>query len=148
MAALAQSTSRKLTGSGKRMRTPGTNAVTFYAGSFVRIDRATGLVVKPAATSTFVGFGICERQVTADGAAGRNEVEAVWGDGNLELDQVAITGLDNQNDVGDPVWASDDNTLTLTDDTVSTPVGIVTRYYGDGTKGRLLIYPTGTDQAL
>jgi len=146
--ALAQGTNRIVVGGGKRLRIPATSGVTFYAGSYVRINRTTGLVVKPDATAALIGFGICERQVTGDGLAGRYEVEVLLGDGIMEIDQVNVTGVDNQNDVGDQVWATDDAVLTLTDDTVSTPIGVVSRYYGSGTKCKVLLYPIGASEAL
>lgn len=146
--ALAQGVNRITRGTGKRLRIPGENAITFYVGGYAQVDKSVGLVKKAADTSNFTGFGIVQRQVTADAAAGRNEVELLVSDGNLQLVAVNITGVDNQNDVGDPVYATADDTLTMSATANTKPIGTLSRYYGSGTKGDVDLYPYQTDQAF
>lgn len=82
---------------------------TIYAGSAVTID--TGGEVGPLATGEagFVGFAIAKAD-NSSGSAG--DIGArVLTDGEIEL---TVTGLDDNNDLGDEVYAADDNTFTLT----------------------------------
>ena len=82
---------------------------TIYAGSACTID--TGGEVGPLATGEagFVGFAIAKAD-NSGGSAG--DINArVLTDGEIEL---TITGLDDNNNIGDEVYATDDNTFTLT----------------------------------
>ena len=82
---------------------------TIYAGSAVSID--TGGEVGPLNTSDagFYGFGI-NKVDNSSGSAGDVDARvAVKG-----VVKLTITGLDDNNDIGDVVYATDDNTFTLT----------------------------------
>lgn len=64
--------------------------------------------------------------------------EYVTGDGTLECDvdvggvtlqYKSVTGVTAQTNVGDPVFATDDTVLTLTDPSNMYPIGRIVRYY-------------------
>ena len=80
-----------------------------YVGSAVSID--TGGEVGPLATGDagFYGFAL-EKVDNSSGSAGDVNVEVVTA-GKVEL---TITGLNDNDDIGDKVYATDDNTFTLT----------------------------------
>lgn len=67
--------------------------------------------------------------------------DKLTGDGTIEcgvdisgviLKNVPVTGSSAVDDVGDPVYASDDNTLTLTATSGANEIGFVTRYQSSG----------------
>lgn len=144
--ALSADTQRVTAGEGTRLRMPGANANVFYAGAYVQVDRSTGLVNEAADTANFVGFGIVQRHVTGDAASGSNEVEILAGP--FRLIDVNVTGVDNINDIGDPVYATADDTLTLSSTSNTKPIGVVVRYYGSSTKCDVAVYPAFLDQAF
>jgi hypothetical protein len=83
-------------------------AVVTYAGS--ALTRDSGGEVGPLNTSeTFVGFAIAKVD-NSGGSAGDLNVP-VYDRGVVEL---TVTGLDDNNDLGDAVYATDDGTFTLT----------------------------------
>jgi len=93
----------------------------------------------------FVGMARITDQNSGDGTD-----DKVTGDGTLEIEvdisgpiikNATVAGLDNINDVCDVVYASDDNTLTLTATTGSTEIGIVTRYSGTSGTGDVHLFP-------
>lgn len=144
--ALSANISRITAGSPQTFRVPGTNANVFWAGAYIQIDRSTGFAVEAGDTANYVGFGVCTRKVTGDAANGDNEVEFIAGP--FVLKEVNVTGVDNANDVGDPVYASADDTLTLSAGSNNKPIGLVARYYGSSTKADVAVYPFGMDTAL
>lgn len=93
---------------------------TIYAGSAVSID--TGGEVGPLSSSEtgFYGFA-AEGADNSSGSAGDINCE-VYTAGEILL---TITGLDDNNDVGDVVYASDDNTFTLTSASTNIAIGKV-----------------------
>jgi hypothetical protein len=104
---------------------PVKTATTIYKGAMVVIDAATGYAI-PAVAGTanfFIGIAL-EQVATGAGASGSKTVavavEALWEE---NLTGAAIT------DVGDPVYAADDNSLTLTAGT-NTPVGWIEKLVG------------------
>lgn len=125
---------------------PGTNAITFYAGGFACIDISTGLAVKAADTANYRFRGIVTRKVTADAAQGDNEVNVITGP--IILVKAQVTGVDNQNDVGDRVYATDDQTLTLTPTTNLNAIGVVERYYGSSTYCDVRLFSPAEHDAL
>lgn len=125
---------------------PGTNAVVFYAGGFVCLDTATGLAVKPADTATFHFLGIVRKTVTADGAQGDSEVTVITGP--LALVRYNVVGVDNINDVGDLVYLTDDNVLTLSATANTKAIGYVSRYYGSSTLCDVELFAPGESRAL
>jgi len=69
---------------------------------------------------------------TGDKLTGDGTIECAVDISGVILKNVPVTGADNINDVGDPVFASDDNTLTLSPPTGANEVGFVTRYQSSG----------------
>ena len=107
--ALSADTPRSYSVVGVENALPVQASSTIYAGSALSID--TGGEVGPLATGEvgFVGFAI-NKVDNSSGSAG--DVNArVLTSGEVEL---TITGLDDNNDINDPVYASDDGTFTLT----------------------------------
>lgn len=143
---LTASTNKITAGNGQRIKVPGLNANVFYAGGYCQIDRSTGLAQEAADTANFVGFGVCCRQVTANGATGDNEVELLTGP--FILKEVLVVGSDNVNDTGDPVYATADDTLTLSSTGNTKPIGVLVRYYGSTTKSDVAVFPFWMDQAF
>lgn len=93
---------------------------TIYVGSAVSID--TGGEVGPLSSSDtgFYGFAK-EKADNSSGSAGDINAE-IYTSGEVLL---TITGLDDNNDIGDIVYASDDNTFTLTSATGNIAIGKV-----------------------
>jgi hypothetical protein len=81
-------------------------SVTCYAGAAVSRDSG-GEVGPLAAGEAFAGFVKAQATGTTAGAIN----VAVYDKGEVEL---TITGLDDNNDIGDTVYATDDGTFTLT----------------------------------
>lgn len=107
--ALSADTPRHYSVTGIENALPVQASSTIYAGSAVSID--TGGEVGPLATGEagFVGFAKAKADNSA-GSAGDINARVIT-DGEIEL---VITGLDDNNDIGDEVYASDDTTFTLT----------------------------------
>lgn len=107
--ALSANTPRNYSVKGVLNALPVQASSTIYAGSAVTID--TGGEVGPLATGEvgFVGFAT-QKADNSSGSAGDINCEVLT-DGEIEL---TITGLDDNNDIGDEVYATDDNTFTLT----------------------------------
>lgn len=80
---------------------------TVYVGSAVSID--TGGEVGPLNTSEAGFYGFALEGKVNSGSAGDVSIEVCTA-GKVEL---TITGLDDNNDIGDEVYASDDGTFTL-----------------------------------
>lgn len=80
-----------------------------YEGAFVG-DNASGLARPLAAGDPFLG--LASRQANnAGGAASAVDVQVY---SQALIGPIAVVGFDNQNKIGDAVYASDDDTLTLT----------------------------------
>ncbi|WP_306600753.1 hypothetical protein [Geothrix sp. 21YS21S-2] len=110
---------------GDRNEFPLTAAVVVYEGSAVGINPATGYARALVAGDTFVGFSEAKVDNTL-GAAGDKTVRVIdEGKVQLAISGVAIT------DLGKPVFASDDNTFTLTQGS-NTYIGRVSRWIATG----------------
>lgn len=107
--ALSQDTPRNYKDIGPRAGHPVQASSTIYAGSAVSID--TGGEVGPLNTSDagFLGFAVSKAD-NSSGSAGDIKADII-SEGYVEL---SVTGLDDNNDIGDTVYATDDNTFTLT----------------------------------
>lgn len=120
-----------------------TNGVTFYGGSLVFLDMATGRAVKPADTATFVFKGLAMKQVTGDTAASPiPEVEV--NEAGVTIEKVTVTGVSAITHVGDRVYiATTDNAadFTLTATTNTGPIGVITRWYSGTTCDVQLMTP-------
>lgn len=120
--ALSADTPRNFSMVGSRNALPVQASSTIYAGSAVSID--TGGEVGPLAAAEvgFVGFAVSKVDNSA-GSAGDVNADIITS-GEIEL---TVTGLDDNNDLGDIVYASDDTTFTLTSATANTAVGKVSQ---------------------
>lgn len=120
-----------------------TNAVQFYAGGLVFLDRATGRVVKPADTATFEFLGMVKRDVLGDTSASPiKEVEV--NTSGLIIQRVTVTGASAITDVGDRAYiATTDNPsdMTKTATTNTGPIGVITRWYSGTTCDVKLMTP-------
>lgn len=92
---------------GRTVAEPMQTSVTCYVGGAVSRDSG-GEVGPLAGTEAFAGF--CIKQATNSGAAGAEKV-LVYSTGYIEL---PITGVDDNNDISDIVYATADDTFTLT----------------------------------
>lgn len=123
------------------------NGVVVYAGAYICVDQSTGYAVLAADTANYLWAGIAQNTVTGDTSASPiPEVRVTTGP--LILNYVAVTGLDNVNDVGDLVYASADDTLTLSSGSNLKAVGQVTRYSGTSGYGDVEIFPMGISRSL
>lgn len=95
-------------------------STTIYAGSALTIDSGGEVGPLASADAGFYGFA-ANYADNSGGSAGDIEV-AVYVKGVVKL---TITGLDDNNDIGDIVYASDDNTFTLTSTTTNKAIGRV-----------------------
>lgn len=125
---------------------PGTASNVFYRGAYVFLDNSTGLVVEAADTANYNWLGMVREKVTADGAQGDSEVKVLLG--GFTLVKVNVTGVDNINDVGDLVYATADDTLTLTPTSNTKAIGYVSRYYGSSTLCDVITFTPGESRAL
>lgn len=131
---------------GATRRTPGLNGNVFYRGAYVMLDDTNGIIKEAADTSGFVGFGVVTRKVTADGANGDNEVEYLVGP--MILKRVAVTGVNALTKIGDLVYVTADDTLTLSATSNTKPIGEISRYYGSSTISDVAVYAPGVSRGL
>src|SRR3990167_384750 len=147
MAALAANTSLVVGGRSLARPSPKSmivkNGSTIYQGSLCGIAHATGHVVPldDAADRSFCGIAL--NKIVGDGT-----LEGSINGLEFAADNVAVTGLTAQTVVPQPVFATTDNTLTLTrpaDDAVC--VGIATKYASSGV-GSVLFFGHATAAAM
>lgn len=98
-----------------------------YAGAAVGESTTAGTMRPLVGADTFWGFAL-EKCDNTGGAASAKRVK-IYDDGIVEL---AVTGASADTDNGVAVYASDDNTFTLTSSTAHTQIGKVNRYSGKG----------------
>lgn len=103
-----------------------TNAVQFYQGSLVGIDISTGLAVKWADTANFRFLGVSKTKVLGDTTAANPPELRIDGQGII-LDSVAVVGVTAITDQGELVYATDDNTFTLTPTSNVNAIGWIVR---------------------
>ena len=109
---------------GSRNSVPAAASATIYEGSMVGLSSGYGR----ALTAGDVFLGHCLEQVdNSSGSAGDEDIIVLTGRYRLK---VAVSGV-AVTDVGSPVYASDDATVTLTPGGYS-PVGTITRYESSG----------------
>lgn len=124
MAALAKATPRKYDSDvgPKFNHLPVKTGVTVYAGGAYAIELATGKVYVPVgndAVEVFIGWA--DETLTGDGSKrARFRSEAI-----IEL---AVTGVDGDDDIGKQVFATTDGDFSLTDSTADLVVGRVHRH--------------------
>jgi hypothetical protein len=95
-------------------------AVAYYKGGIVQFDATTGLAKKPADVAAEFGIGVLKRGYASNAAVQDGEVEIgkIW---------IPFSGA-AQTDVGDPVYPTDDGTITKTALTNGGPCGVAIDY--------------------
>lgn len=106
--ALSANTARNFEATGCHESAQPAQAVVTYSGSAVSRD-AGGEVGPLGASEAFAGFAIAK--VDNSGGSAGDTLVPVYDEGVVEL---TVTGVDDNNDIGDTVYATDDNTFTLT----------------------------------
>lgn len=122
---------RNLSGSGSY---PIENGETIYHGSLVGIDINTGRIQRWNTNSNalkFLGVSTSNENSLDGNAAGT--IEGLVDESGLTLEQVAVTGVSGQQMVGELVYATDDNTFTLTATSNVGAIGRVKRWYSSTT---------------
>lgn len=119
--ALSADSALTLAGDTKLTYQPLQASVVVYTGACLSRD-AGGELGPVGASEAFGGFAA--EAVTASATAGGTSIE-VYSKGRVLL---TITGLDDNNDIGDTVYASDDATFTLTAST-NVAIGKVAQIY-------------------
>jgi len=109
------------------------NGETIYNGAYVALNTA-GFAVNVVDTTAFepVGFAVGfdaenadQTNVTGDGT---DAFEVAVDISGTILENIPVTGLSGQTDVGALVYATDENTFTLSATSNIPAVGVVTRY--------------------
>lgn len=117
-----------------------TNGTTFYRGGLLAINTGTGYAVKHADTSGLEWLGVCSRTVTGDtSATPPKKVEVITGP--VILRNVAVSGTSAVTHQGDYVYATDDQTLTVSATSNTKPIGIVLKWHVSTTCDVLLFSP-------
>lgn len=93
-----------------------------YAGAAVGESTTTGTFRPLVGADAFAGFCV-EKCDNSAGAANDKQIKVVKS-GDVEL---VVAGVDNINDEGATVFASDDDTFTLTSTTTNSSIGKVVR---------------------
>lgn len=107
---------------------------TVYLGAAVGESSTSGTGRPLVGADAFKGF--CIEQCANEGGAASAKNIKLFASGKVEL---VVTGVDNANDEGSTVYASDDNTFTLTSSTGFTAIGKVERVLS-ATGGKALVY--------
>lgn len=115
------------TRSGNVIAIPGAGSTTFYAGALVGVVSGTGYCVRMSDTANLSFLGVVMTQTVNSGASDHADV-AVDTSGVI-FEKVTVTGATSVVAVGGKVFATADDTLTLTATSNTKPVGVVTRYY-------------------
>ena len=105
--ALSADTPRNYSWVGLENSLPVQASTTIYAGSAVSLDSG-GEIGPVAASETFMGFSLTKCD-NASGSAGYVDARVLV-EGEVEL---TVTGVNDNDDIGDVVYASDDATFTL-----------------------------------
>ena len=106
--ALSADTPRNYSLIGHENALPVQASTTIYAGGALSMD-SNGEVGPMAASETFVGFAL-KKADNASGSAGDIDCRCMV-EGEVVL---TVTGVNDNDDIGDVVYATDDNTFTLT----------------------------------
>lgn len=111
---------------------------TIYAGALVGVDTADGFLKNWADVATLQFKGVAESQDTV----GDGTEEARVDIGGKILERVSVTGATGQGDVGELVYASDENTFDLSATANTKAVGVAVRYH-TGTKMDVMLFTPG-----
>ena len=109
-----------------------TNSQVIFAGALIGIDTSTGLAVEWFDTANFIFAGIALRGATGDTTASP-VVDVDVNCGGMLLKKIPVTGVTAITNVGDLVFASDDNTFDVAATSNVAEVGIITRFYSGTT---------------
>lgn len=109
-----------------------TNSQVVFAGALIGIDTSTGLAVEWFDTANFIFAGIALRGATGDTTASP-VVDVDVNCGGMLLKKIPVTGVTALTNVGDLVFASDDNTFDVAATSNVAEVGIITRFYSGTT---------------
>lgn len=124
---------------------PVRNGQTIYKGALVGISTVgvtDGRLVEWSSGSgalDFIGIADPASDTAVGNSAGTVECPVIQGP--VTLDDVAVTGLNSADDVSDAVYASDDNTFTLTPTSNVGSIGWVSRYNSSGRGSVTLFSP-------
>jgi hypothetical protein len=105
-----------------------------YEGAAVGESSSDGTARPLVGADVFLGFAV-RRCDNAAGAANDRKVRVMT---RGTIAGIAVTGVDNINDLGATVYAIDDNSFTLTSSTGHTSIGKLISY--DGTSGFGTVY--------
>lgn len=117
-----------------------TNAVTFYGGGLVGEDNSTGRMVKWSDTVNLKFLGVLNKGVVGDTAATPPKEGEINVSG-VTLEQVSVTGVTVIADVGDFVYATDDDTLTKTATVNVNAIGRIVKFWSGTTVDVKLFTP-------
>ena|SRR3990167_436341 len=113
------------------------NAEVIYHGALVVLDKQDGYLRNLEDTSgtddRFCGIAIPKTASVTGDTAASPVVECPVDISGVTLEKVAVTGVTAVTNTGDEVFATDENTLTLTDTSNLSKIGIITRWYSGTT---------------
>lgn len=108
-----------------------TAAVTYYAGALVGLNPTTGALVLWSDTAGLLFKGLVEQHFPLSdfgiNTTAPNEVSV--NESGPVLERVNVVGVASQANVGDLVYATDDNTLTLTATVNVKAIGRISRWH-------------------
>jgi hypothetical protein len=144
MAVLAANTHHNSCDRGE-LHLPVTSAVTLFAGSLAFLSETTGLLVAWADLAANKFVGVAKEKVVGTGT---NLCQI--NDTGMILQKINVTGVSAIDDIGDLVYATNDNPndCTLTPATNQKAIGKVVRYYGSSTKCDVLLFTAMEHSAL
>lgn len=108
------------------------NAVTVYRGSLIVMKPSTGYADKLTDASGHVFKGVAVQGMVGDTSLTPVPAVAVDETG-VVLERIAVTGASAITDVGSKVYATDDQTFTLTPTTYLRAVGRIVKWYASTT---------------
>lgn len=123
-----------------------TNASQIFAGSLVGVNNTTGLALAWTDVAAEQFVGVAMNGVTGDTTADEPP-EVHVNVGGMVLKKVAVTGVTAVTDVGNQVFATDDNTFDLAAGTNPNEVGLITRFYS-GTTCDIRLYSLAEYQGI
>lgn len=113
------------------------NAEVIYNGALVTLDLQDGYLRNLEDTSgtndRFCGIAIPKTNSVTGDTSASPVVECPVSIGGCVLEKVAVTGASAVTNTGDPVFATDENTLTLSSTSNLKKVGVVLRWYSSTT---------------
>lgn len=131
---------------------PVKNAITIWHGALVGVDTAGYLTKWSSGTAAVllafkglampVGARSNDAKVVGDTAA-TPVPECPVNESGLILDGVSVTGATTQASVGDPVYATDENTFTMTATPNVSAIGTLVRWKSSGVGDVQLMTPEG-----